>query len=71
MAIGPESILSAILVLTSALLIWVILRFRQRRSFGDQSYDGKAREPANLLEPDDAALEQMSRLLDWDTEQEE
>ena len=75
MAIGPESILSAILLLTSAYLLWVLLRHRQRSSFDGQSneaiYDGRAREPGTLLEPDDVALEQMGRLLDWGAEQEE
>jgi len=70
-----ESVASFILVLTSAALVWGILRLRQRRAisgkFNEGTYTGRARKPEELIEPDDDALEHMGELLDWHGHSEE
>lgn len=70
-----ESVASVILVLTSTALVWAILRLRQRRAisgeFYDGTYTGRARKPEDLLKPDDATLEYMGELLDWQGHSEE
>ena len=75
MAEQTESILAVILLSSSAYLIWQILRFRQRRaifnSIGEAKYDGKARNPDSLLNPDDNTLNEMGRLLGWEEGSEE
>ncbi len=62
-----QSILAVLLSISAGLLIWYILRLRQKRRRGDSQdlddYSGMARNPEKLMDPDVEALEELDRLL--------
>ena len=63
-----QSILALLLSISAGLLIWVILRLRQRRRMSNtdetDEYSGRARNPEKLMDPDAEALAQLDQLLD-------
>ena len=62
-----------VLLLTSFLLIWYIFRLREKRKIGDPElkyeYDGRARNPHSLIDPDELALKELDRLIEDDFNQ--
>ena len=62
-----QTILAMILSITAGLMIWYILRSRQNRLmniFEDlEEYSGLAKNPEELMDPDDKALDELDRLL--------
>ena len=62
-----QTILAMILSITAGLMIWYILRSRQNRRmniFEDlEEYSGLAKNPEELMDPDDKALDELDRLL--------
>ena len=62
-----QTILAMILSITAGLMIWYILRFRQNRRMNNledlEEYSGMAKNPENLMNPDDEALDELDRLL--------
>ena len=69
------TILAMILSITAGLMIWYILRLRQNRRmniFEDlEEYSGLAKNPEELMDPDDKALDELDRLLSKEFESEE
>ena len=57
-----QTILAMILSITAGLMIWYILRLRQNRRmniFEDlEEYSGLAKNPEELMDPDDKALDE-------------
>ena len=70
-----QSFLAMILSITAGLMIWYILRLRQNRRmniFEDlEEYSGLAKNPEELMDPDDKALDELDRLLSKEFESEE
>ena len=70
-----ETILGVVLTISSGLLIWYILRLRQkaRMSASEDSvdYSGMARNPEKLMDPDEEALDELDRLLSKEFDSEE
>ena len=64
---GTQDILSVTLCISAGLLIWVLLRIRQKRRLkkivGSEDYSGNARNPQSLKEPDAKALAELDKLL--------
>ena len=62
-----QTILAMVLSITAGLMIWYILRLRQNRRmniFEDlEEYSGLAKNPEELMDPDDKALDELDRLL--------
>ena len=62
-----QTILAMVLSITAGLMIWYILRSRQNRRmniFEDlEEYSGLAKNPEELMDPDDKALDELDRLL--------
>ena len=62
-----QSILAVLLSISAGLLIWYILRLRQKRRRGDSQdlddYSGMARNPEKLMDPDVEALEELELLV--------
>jgi len=62
-----QNIISVLLSMSAGLLIWVLLRLRQKRRqkiiFETEDYSGKARNPQSLEEPDANALAELDKLL--------
>ena len=62
-----QTILAMVLSITAGLMIWYILRFRQNRRMNNledfEEYSGMAKNPENLMNPDDEALDELDRLL--------
>ena len=63
-----QSILAVLLSISAGLLIWVILRLRQKRRMSNtdeiDEYSGRARNPEKLMDTDAEALAQLDQLLD-------
>ena len=63
-----QSILAVLLSISAGLLIWVILRLRQKRRMSNtdetDEYSGRSRNPEKLMDPDAEALAQLDQLLD-------
>ena len=70
-----QTILAVLLTISAGLLIWYILGLRQKRRMSDSEdlvdYSGMARNPEKLMEPDQAALEELDRLLSQEFDSEE
>ena len=64
---SAQDILSVILSISAGLLIWVLLRIRQKRRLKtiveSEDYSGNARNPQSLKEPDAKALAELDKLL--------
>ena len=62
-----QDILSMLLSISAGLLIWVLLRIRQKRRHKSivesEDYSGNARNPQSLVEPDANALAELDKLL--------
>ena len=62
-----QTILAMVLSITAVLMIWYILRLRQSRRMDNleylEEYSGMAKNPENLINPDDEALDELDRLL--------
>ena len=62
-----QTILAMVLSITAGLMIWYILRSRQNRRmniFEDlEEYSGLAKNPEELMDPDDKALDELDLLL--------
>ena len=62
-------VLMLILVLSAGLMIWQLLKLRQKNMLinsghFDEDYSGEAKNPEKFMEPDEDALEEMQELLD-------
>lgn len=62
-------VLMLILVFSAGLMIWQLLKLRQRNMLinsghYDEDYSGEAKNPERFMEPDEEALEEMQELLD-------
>ena len=62
-------VLMLILVLSAGLMIWQLLKLRQKNMLinsghFDEDYSGEAKNPEKFIEPDEDALEEMQELLD-------
>ena len=70
-----QTILAVLLTISAGLLIWYILGLRQKRRINGSEdlvdYSGMARNPDKLMEPDQAALEELDRLLSQEFDSEE
>ena len=70
-----QTILAMVLSITAGLMIWYILRLRQNRRMnifeGLEEYSGLAKNPEELMDPDDKALDELDRLLSKEFESEE
>ena len=70
-----QTILAVLLTISAGLLIWYILGLRQKRRMSDSEdlvdYSGMARNPEKLMEPDQAALEELDRLLSQEFDSDE
>ena len=70
-----QTILAMVLSITAGLMIWYILRLRQNRRmniFEDlEEYSGLAKNPEELMDPDDKALDELDRLLSKEFDSEE
>ena len=68
-------ILSVLLSISAGLLIWVLLRIRQKRRHKtiveSQDYSGNAKNPQSLKEPDAKALAELDELMTERFESEE
>ena len=68
MAIEWETILQWLLSFSALILVWLILRLRQKRIIASLSniddYSGEARDPEQLMRLDDEAMTELSQLLD-------
>lgn len=70
-----QTILAMILSITAGLMIWYILRSRQNRRMNIyedlEEYSGLAKNPEELMNPDDKALDELDRLLSKEFESKE
>ncbi len=68
MAIEWETIFQGLLSFSALILVWLILRLRQKRIIASLSniddYSGEARDPEQLMRLDDEAMTELSQLLD-------
>ena len=67
--VGLSEILATLaMIAISGYLIWTLLGIRQRRmkfaADGGDDYSGEAKEPGDLINPDEEALEDMDLLLE-------
>ena len=64
---GAQDILSVLLSISACLLIWFLLRIRQKRRHKtiveSEDYSNNARNPNSLKEPDAKALAELDKLL--------
>jgi hypothetical protein len=62
-----ESLGNIILTISAILMIWVLLRHRQKNRLlqitDNDDYSGMARDPRSLMVADENAMEQFDRLL--------
>ena len=75
MAADSHTIATVVLSISAAGLIWFILRLRQRRKLDiveiEKEYSGRAKNPDDLMVPDDNAIAELERLLESSFESEE
>ena len=68
MAIEWETIFQWLLSFSALILVWLILRLRQKRIIASLSniddYSSEARDPEQLMLLDDEAMTELSQLLD-------
>ena len=62
-----ESLVNIILTISAILMIWTLLRHRQKNRLlqitDNDDYSGMARDPSSLTVTDENAMEQFDRLL--------
>ncbi|MEC7714025.1 MAG: hypothetical protein VYE78_03815 [Candidatus Thermoplasmatota archaeon] len=62
-----ESIVKIILTISAILMIWTLLRYRQKNRLlqisENEDYSGMARDPRSLMVTDENAMEQFDKLL--------
>ncbi len=67
-AIEWETIFQWLFSFSALILVWLILRLRQKRIIASLSniddYSGEARDPEQLMRLDDEAMTELSQLLD-------
>ena len=67
MDMDAESLGNIILTISAILMIWTLLRHRQKNRLlqitDNDDYSGMARDPGSLMVTDENAMEQFDRLL--------
>jgi len=67
MHMDAESLVNIILTISAILMIWTLLRHRQKNRLlqitDNDDYSGMARDPNSLTVTDESAMEQFDRLL--------
>ena len=67
MHMDAESIVKIILTISAILMIWTLLRYRQKDRLlqisENEDYSGMARDPRSLMVTDENAMEQFDKLL--------
>jgi len=67
MHMDAESLVNIILTISAILMIWTLLRHRQKNRLlqitDNDDYSGMARDPSSLTVTDENAMEQFDRLL--------
>jgi len=67
MDMDAESLGNIILTISAILMIWTLLRHRQKNRLSqitdNDDYSGMARDPRSLMVTDENAMEQFDRLL--------
>jgi len=67
MHMDAESLVNIILTISAILMIWTLLRHRQKNRLlqitDNDDYSGMARDPSSLTVADENAMEQFDRLL--------
>ena len=67
MHMDAESVVKIILTISAILMIWTLLRYRQKNRLlqitENEDYSGMARDPRSLMVTDENAMEQFDRLL--------
>ena len=67
MHMDAESLVNIILTISAILMIWTLLRHRQKNRLlqitDNDDYSGMARDPRSLTVTDENAMEQFDRLL--------
>jgi len=67
MHMDAESIVKIILTISAILMIWTLLRYRQKNRLlqitENEDYSGMARDPRSLMVTDENAMEQFDKLL--------
>ena len=67
MHMDAESLVNIILIISAILMIWTLLRHRQKNRLlqitDNDDYSGMARDPSSLTVTDENAMEQFDRLL--------
>jgi len=67
MHMDAESLVNIILTISAILMIWTMLRHRQKNRLlqitNNDDYSGMARDPNSLTVTDENAMEQFDRLL--------
>ena len=67
MHMDAESLVNIILTISAILMIWTMLRHRQKNRLlqitDNDDYSGMARDPSSLTVADENAMEQFDRLL--------
>jgi len=67
MHMDAEALVNIILMISAILMIWTLLRHRQKNRLlqitDNDDYSGMARDPSSLTVTDENAMEQFDRLL--------
>lgn len=67
MHMDAESVGKIILTISAILMIWTLLRYRQKNRLlqisENEDYSGMARDPRSLMVTDENAMEQFDKLL--------
>ena len=67
MHMDAEALVNIILMISAILMIWTLLRHRQKNRLlqitENEDYSGMARDPRSLMVTDENAMEQFDRLL--------
>ena len=67
MHMDAESLVNIILTISAILMIWTLLRHRQKNRLlqitDNDDYSGMARDPSSLTVTDESAMEQFDKLL--------
>jgi len=67
MHMDAETLVNIILMISAILMIWTLLRHRQKNRLlqitDNDDYSGMARDPSSLTVTDENAMEQFDRLL--------
>ena len=67
MHMDAEALVNFILMISAILMIWTLLRHRQKNRLlqitDNDDYSGMARDPSSLTVTDENAMEQFDRLL--------